>query len=49
MVQKLRNNEYFNVQETLDTLYAESKNERYFKNLYDLIISEENICSLFEI
>ncbi|PGL67996.1 group II intron reverse transcriptase/maturase [Bacillus sp. AFS055030] len=47
IVQKLRNNEYFNVQETFDTLYSESKNGRYFKRLYDLIISEENILLAF--
>ncbi|MEK5039513.1 group II intron reverse transcriptase/maturase [Sporosarcina sp. FSL K6-3457] len=47
MVQKLRNNEYFNVQETFDTLYAKSKKGRYFKKLYDLIVSEENILLAF--
>jgi RNA-directed DNA polymerase len=48
MVQKLRNNEYFNVQDTFDHLYAESKNGRYFNKLYDLIISEENILLAFQ-
>lgn len=47
MVQKLRNNEYFNVQETFDHLYAESKRGRYFNKLYDLIITEENILLAF--
>lgn len=47
MVQKLRNNEYFNVQGTFDHLYAESKRGRYFNKLYDLIISEENILLAF--
>lgn len=47
MVQKLRNNEYFNVQETFDHLYAESKKGRYFNKLYDLITSEENILLAF--
>lgn len=47
MVQKLRNNEYFNVQGRFDTLYVESKKGRYFKKLYDLIVSEENILLAF--
>ena len=47
MNQKLRNNEYFNVQGRFDTLYAESKKGRYFKKLYDLIVSEENILLAF--
>lgn len=47
MVQKLRNNEYFGMQEKLDKLYDESKNGRYFENLYDLITSNENIQLAF--
>ncbi|KSU89633.1 group II intron reverse transcriptase/maturase [Priestia flexa] len=43
MIQKLRNNEYFGMQDRLDNLYEESANGRYFKNLYDFIVSEENI------
>lgn len=43
MIQKLRNNEYFGMQDQLDNLYEESANGRYFKNLYDFIVSEENI------
>ena len=39
----LRNNEYYNIQDALDLLYEQSKDRRYFKNLYDLIISEQNI------
>jgi len=39
----LRNNEYYNIQDALDLLYEQSKDGRYFKNLYDLIISEQNI------
>lgn len=47
MIQKLRNNEYFGLQETFDTLYDESENGRYFTDLYDLIISEANILLAF--
>jgi len=39
----LRNNEYYNIQDALDLLYEHSKDGRYFKGLYDLIISEQNI------
>lgn len=39
----LRNNEYYNIQDALDLLYEQSKDGRYFKNLYELIISEQNI------
>ena len=31
------------MQDRLDNLYEESANGRYFKNLYDFIVSEENI------
>ncbi|OZI10996.1 group II intron reverse transcriptase/maturase [Bacillaceae bacterium SAS-127] len=41
--QKLRNNEYYDFQEELDTLYAQSKNGYTFRKLYDLIIDERNI------
>lgn len=41
--QKLRNNEYYDFQEVLDTLYAQSKNGYKFRRLYDLIIDERNI------
>ncbi|HHK5611355.1 MULTISPECIES: hypothetical protein [Bacillus cereus group] len=47
MIQKLRNNEYFGLQSTFDNLYEESKKGRYFKNIYELIISEENIRLAF--
>jgi len=47
MIQKLRNNEYFGLQTTFDQLYEESKRGRYFTDLYDLIISEENILLAF--
>lgn len=41
--QKLRNNEYYNLQEIFDDLYAKSKRKYIFTNLMDLIISRENI------
>lgn len=41
--QKLRNNEYYNTQETFDKLYQDSKNGKYFTNLMEHITSEENI------
>lgn len=41
--QSLRNNEYYNMQEILDDLYAKSKDGKVFKNLYDYIIMDENI------
>lgn len=39
----LRHNEYYDMQDILDNLYAESKNNRQFKNLIDLILDERNI------
>lgn len=47
MIQKLRNNEYFGLQTTFDDLYNESKSGRYYTDLYDVIISEENIMLAF--
>ena len=41
--QKLRNNEYYNLQETFDELYAKSKRNYIFTKLMDLITSRENI------
>ena len=43
--QKLRNNEYYNMQEVFDDLYAKSKNRKKyrFNKLMDIIKSEENI------
>lgn len=41
--QALRNNEYYNSQETFDNLYKQSQNNVKFKKLYDIIISDENI------
>lgn len=40
---KLRHAEYYDLTDTFDRLYAESKNGKVFTKLYDLIISEENI------
>ncbi|QNO13364.1 group II intron reverse transcriptase/maturase [Alkalicella caledoniensis] len=39
----LRHAEYYGMQETFDNLHEESKLSKKFYNLYDLIISEENI------
>lgn len=39
----LRYNEYYDMQSTFDNLYKQSKEGSKFKNLYNLIISEENI------
>lgn len=41
--QLLRNNEYYDIQKMFDTLYAKSKNNENFNNLYDLVVSRENI------
>ena len=41
--QKLRNNEYYDFQETLDVLYKQSKDGRIFNNLLEIILREENI------
>lgn len=40
---KIRNAEYYDMVETFDELYADSNNGRSFKNLYEIIISENNI------
>ena len=39
----LRNNEYYSTQEIFDKIYKESKANKKFKNLMQLIVSEENI------
>ncbi|NFH02374.1 group II intron reverse transcriptase/maturase [Clostridium botulinum] len=39
----LRNNEYYDFQEIQDKLYKDSKNNKKFTNLMDLIVNEENI------
>lgn len=41
--QMLRNNEYYGLQDTFDYLYAASKGDKQFKNLMELIMSDENI------
>lgn len=41
--QKLRNNEYYNLQETFDNLYLKSTKNYKFTKLMDLITSNENI------
>ena len=41
--QKLRNNEYYNLQETFDELYAKSNRNYIFTKLMELITSRENI------
>ena len=40
---KLRHYEYYNIQGLLDALYNRSQKGSNFKNLYELIISRENI------
>ncbi|WP_455789106.1 group II intron reverse transcriptase/maturase [Clostridium butyricum] len=40
---KLRHNEYYNIQELFDDLYAKSQSEYIFTDLLSLIKSEENI------
>jgi RNA-directed DNA polymerase len=40
---KLRHAEYYNLTETFDKLYADSKQGKTFTKLYDLAVSEENI------
>lgn len=45
--QKLRNNEYYNLQNIFDKLYEDSKNNKKFKNLYDIITCESNIILAF--
>ena len=42
--QKLRNAEYYNLQETFDTLFADSKDGKRFTKLMPIILSEQNIC-----
>lgn len=41
--QKLRNNEYYNIQDVFDNLYEQSKSGKNFKHLYEIIVSDENI------
>lgn len=39
----LRNNERYDMQDTLDELYAQSKMGKSFKNLYELIVDDRNL------
>ena len=39
----LRHNEYYNMQDTYDKLYADSKNNKIFKNLLEIILDDKNI------
>ena len=41
--QKLRNNEYYDMQEIFDELYQKSMKNHVFKHLTDIMSSEENI------
>lgn len=41
--QTIRNNEYYNIQNVFDELYLKSTQNTKFKNLLDIIISEQNI------
>ena len=41
--QKLRNAEYFDLQETLDRLYAKSAQGKCFTALMELVAADENI------
>lgn len=41
--QNLRNNEYYDMQAIFDALYAESKENKIFQHLMEIIRSEENI------
>ena len=42
-VGKIRNAEYYDMVETFDKLYADSLKGKVFTNLYELIVSENNI------
>ena len=41
--QKLRNNEYYDMQSVFDKLYEDSLAKREFRNLISIITTEENI------
>lgn len=43
----LRFHEYYDIQDTLDELYKQSKEGKSFSNLYELIISRENILTAY--
>ena len=41
--QLIRNNEYYDIQETFDNLYSKAKKNKSFNNLLGIIVSEQNI------
>lgn len=41
--QKLRNNEYYDIQDMFDELYSKSQRNYKFKNLYEMIVERNNI------
>ena len=41
--QLIRNNEYYDVQETFDNLYSKAKENKSFTNLLEIVVSEQNI------
>ena len=41
--QLIRNNEYYDIQETFDNLYSKAKKNKSFNNLFEIIVSEQNI------
>jgi RNA-directed DNA polymerase len=43
----LRNNEYYQMQETFDDLYKKSENDAHFRNLMPIITSSKNIRLAF--
>lgn len=45
--QKLRNNEYYSLQNIYDKLYEKSKQNKKFRNLYEIITCESNIKLAF--
>ncbi len=40
---KLRYNEYYDMQKIIDELYRKSKENYNFYNLYDVVVSDENL------
>lgn len=45
---KLRYNEYYDMQHIYDELYAQSKNGNNFYKLLEIIGSEQNICLAYQ-
>ena len=46
---KLRYNEYYDMQHIYDELYAQSKNGNNFYKLLEIIGSEQNICLAYRL